>query len=331
MRLIFIMNLCLLASAFAKMTAIEHQEMHMRAQAEGWVYNAKHPEYKTGLTKGHRAEGKRGDHTYVEVSKLDVEIPDEFDPRPNLGPIRNQGNCGSCWAFSITAALRDALMVKGLKDPGALSEQYLVDCASDMYGCNGGMPEAAKWVVNPHGSPSATDYPYQARNGRCQSKPIAGQGIEWHYVGQSGRIPNPDDIKKAITLYSSASVTIAADNALSGYRSGVFHGNSRSINHMVDIVGWSKAGGYWIMRNSWGESWGMNGWMYIAYGANSIGTDTIVISVTNKPPVPVVREFEIDGLSVEVVVTLDPDSKITLESAKALIQSNVTDLDGRSK
>lgn len=297
------------------------------AKKQGWVYNEAHPDYATGYkfdpTYKHT-------FTYESLKHVDIEIPDEYDLTDKLSPIRNQGSCGSCWAFSITAMLRDALIIRGLKDPGALSEQYLVDCARDMYGCGGGMPEAAAWIITPKGAPLLSEYPYTARNGRCQTKPIAGSALEWHYIGQQGRIPDVSEIQKAILLYGEVSTTVAVDNAFAGYSGGVFHGNYKGINHMTDIVGWSKKGGYWRMRNSWGTGWGINGWGNIAYGANAIGTDAIfvkVVEIPPAPPVPVIREFGLESTNLHIKVTLSPDNKQKLEDAKKLIQTFLDNLD----
>lgn len=306
-------------------TAAEHLEIEMRAQSEGWVYGAEHPDYATGYKKS-----RRHPFSYESLTDIDVDVPEELDYRPQSSSIRDQKSCGSCWAFSITAMLRDVLMIKGLGDPQALSEQYLVDCASDMYGCNGGMPSAAKWITVPYGSPSEAEYPYTARNGRCKSgTTIKGQALEWHYVGQEGRKPTSDEIMKALVLYGPLSVTVAADNAFAGYRSGVFHGNSRQTNHMIDINGYSKKGGYFIVRNSWNTGWGMNGWGYMAYGANSLGAETILVKVKEAPPVPVIREFGMDGKNLEIKVTLKPKNKKKVDDAKKIVQPFMNDLEKR--
>lgn len=314
--------LILVVSTFANCSP----EIKLRAAREGWVYTDEHPDYAKGLIRP--LQGQRKEFTYESLKDVDLVIPDDYDLRPKISPIRDQGPCGSCWAFSIIAMVVDALMVQG-KPYLALSEQYLVDCAKDMYGCNGGMPEAAKWVTVPYGAPSSASYPYTARNGRCQNKPIAGKALEWHYIGQEGRSPTVDEIKKAIFMYGPSSVTVAADNAFAGYRSGVFHGNSNDINHMTNIVGWNKAGGYWIMRNSWNTRWGMEGWMYIAYGANSIAEDAIFVKVEEVPPMPVTREFGMESKNLSIKVTLKPENKADLANAKSIMQTYLNVLDRR--
>lgn len=142
-------------------------------------------------------------------------------------------------------------------------------------------------------------------------------------------MPQPEEIMKALVLYGPVSVTIAADGALGGYREGVFHGRSRSINHMVDINGYSKKGGYWIMRNSWGTRWGMQGWAYVAFGANSIGTDTIFVKVKEAPPVPVIREFSVAAKNLTIKVTLKPENRGKVEDHKMTLQPFLNDLDRR--
>jgi len=202
-----------------------------------------------------------------------VAMPKNFDWRTigKLSPIRDQGNCGSCWSFSLTASMEDALSLAHI--PQSLSQQYLVSCNTLGYGCNGGWFDAADMLVNP-GSVSADQFAYTATDSACKSGLKYGEKINsWAFVKTDSEVPSNDLIKKAIYQYGPLSVGVYASSAMQAYGSGIFNtcSSGGSINHAVNIVGWNDDGGYWIMRNSWGESWGEQGYIRIKYGCNKIG------------------------------------------------------------
>lgn len=330
---------------FAKTQVELKQEFSARAEKEKWtftydekvlgenpVFNATQAgQYRTGFKKI-MGKFKKG-FTYDSLKDMDVPLPAEWDWRTQatLLPVRNQGNCGSCWAFSTIAATYDALAIKG-KFPatGPLSEQYLVDCATDMYGCDGGMPEAFNWVKAPKGAPLNSDYPYTAQDGSCKmaGKVIAGQIQEWHYIGESDRLPTIDEMKKAIYTYGPISVTVCANGPFVSYTSGIYNACSQcTTNHMTDLVGWSDAGKYWIMRNSWGSSWGENGYMRIKWTGsngqlcNRLGEDSVYVKVDEKIVPPTPKEFEMSVTDVITIkVKMNVNAKYTIEEAKKILQ-----------
>lgn len=316
------------------------QDLTIKAIQDKWTFEFDASQvglYKTGLkdhglTKGKKPKGISYDNM---KSLKDVTLPLEFDWREKkLGAIRDQGNCGSCWAFSITSVVNDLYM---LFDPanykGQLSEQYLVSCARDMYGCDGGMPSAFKWMIQPQGAPLLADWPYTQSNGRCDvsNKKVAGSVLEWHYVGDPNRDPSVEEIKKAVFAYGPVSVTIAADNSLMSYKSGVFNAcRSSNTNHMTNIVGWSDSKKAFIMRNSWGEKWGEAGYGYIAYTdssgnlCNAIGEQTTYAKVTNQPPKPPAPvDFKMDFDTVTFEITVQPEAKYTVEELKKAITTRM--------
>lgn len=200
--------------------------------------------------------------------------PQKMDLRGQISPIKNQGACGSCWSFSLTATLQDLLKLSGKNLD--LSQQYLVDCATNSFGCRGGYFDAADFLVVPKGSPLATDYPYTAKDGRCKSKPVVASVVEWHMIGGS-KGPTVRDIQTVMAATNApVSITVAAGaGSWERYRSGIYDGcRSAGTDHMINIVGWDNEGasydkngnlppgkGYWILRNSWGTSWGEQGFM----------------------------------------------------------------------
>lgn len=203
---------------------------------------------------------------FVDVKESE-ELPAAFDWRTKveggLQPIRNQGNCGSCWAFSVTGVVESLMRIKHPDEQHNYSEQSLVDC-SPSGDCGGGYFDAFD-TIKKKGLPNEADYPYTARNGRCRSSVPAAQKIaSWSYIGNGRTSPTTEQIKTAIMKYGPVSVDVYA--GFSSYSRGVFNRCvSARTDHMVDLVGWDDEGGYWIMRNSWGSSWGESGYMRIKY------------------------------------------------------------------
>jgi len=196
----------------------------------------------------------------------DPSQPNDIDWRQKgaVTPVKNQGQCGSCWAFSATGAIEGwgATTGKGLK---SLSEQQLVDCAGSVgnQGCNGGWPNRAISFLASHGSCSESSYPYTGRDGSCKQcsaviKPGgAGTGSgEATLAGQLSSLP--------------VSVCVDASGGFQHYSGGVFSGPcGTSINHAILAVGYTAS--YWIVKNSWGTSWGSGGYIYMARGKNLCG------------------------------------------------------------
>jgi uncharacterized repeat protein (TIGR03803 family) len=199
-------------------------------------------------------------------------LPSYWDWRQHNGvtPVKNQGNCGSCWAFS-TVGTMEAMILITSGTTTDLSEQQLVSCNTSGWSCDGGN-YAFDMEISP-GAMLESCFPYQAANVACQSGcPYAYHLSSWGYVGNSSSVPSTTAIKNAIYTYGPISVCVAVDNYFQGYSGGVFNNNSAtSIDHAVVLVGWDDANGCWIMKNSWGTGWGESGYMRIAYGCDQIG------------------------------------------------------------
>jgi cathepsin L len=195
----------------------------------------------------------------VDVSE--VEVSDalngdvDWTTKGGVSPVKNQGSCGSCWAFSATGVLESWNMIKG--QTYDLSEQQLVDCSRPLgnQGCNGGWPAKALDYIKTNGITSEKAYPYVARDQTCKT---AGGSVRLSdyssYPGSSF----------ANTISAAPiSVTVDATN-WSSYRSGVFNNCRSSINHAVLLVG--VLGGNWKIKNSWGTTWGEVGYIRLAPG-----------------------------------------------------------------
>jgi len=197
---------------------------------------------------------------------FDIIPANDVDWR-NKGVItnpKNQGQCGSCWAFSATGTL-EAYNVIFKKNPlVSLSEQQLVDCAKPgNQGCNGGMPDRAlTWLANNGGPCTQTDYPYTGRDGTCKK---TCKGV-FQFKGPL-TAKGEDNLVKLLNA-QPVSVAIDASAAFQSYKGGTFTGpcSSTSINHAVLAVGYTDA--YWIVKNSWGSAWGANGYIYMVRGKN---------------------------------------------------------------
>jgi MYXO-CTERM domain-containing protein len=205
-----------------------------------------------------------------------------------LQPIRDQGGCGSCWAFGSTAVLEGAIAIFDQKIVD-LSEQFAVDCNGEGYGCGGGY-----WVYDLYKTPGAvleSAYPYVENDQQCRSSGLDHPYMltAWHSIPSGDRAA----MKAAIYQYGVIGVTVNACGSQIGYTGGVYDStecNYGQTNHIVALVGWddtvthSQGTGIWIMRNSWGDGWGEGGYMRIAYGVAMIEEDPTYIEYAAEDP-----------------------------------------------
>lgn len=197
--------------------------------------------------------------------------PSSFDWRSygNVTSVKNQGSCGSCWAFATIGCYEAAILVDGGSSEN-LSEEFLLDCNTSGYSCSGGW-----WAFNDldDGVPRESCYPYVGSKGTCNTSCTKYYPIEnWYYVGSSSGVPSTSSIKQAIYDYGPVAAAVYATSAFQSYNSGIFdYCQSGSVNHGIVLVGWSDSGGYWILKNSWGTGWGESGYMRISYGCNQVG------------------------------------------------------------
>jgi len=210
------------------------------------------------------------------VSPADQSI--DWRTEGAVTPVKNQAQCGSCWAFSVTGTLEGMWFeyTKNTSGTGqliSLSEQQLVDCTRSInFGCQGGWPDKTiDWLSTNGGSCTEKDYPYKGVDQTCKTTCKAA-------VQTAGVIDltDEDDIYPALVQFP-VSILIEADQpSFQFYRGGVFDDQScgTNIDHAVLVVGYDSDKDAWIVKNSWGTTWGDKGFIYMKRGINICGIST---------------------------------------------------------
>ena len=193
-------------------------------------------------------------------------LPDSVDWREKgaVVAVKDQGSCGSCWAFSTIAAVEGVnAIVTG--DLISLSEQELVDCdTSYNQGCNGGLMDYAfEFIIKNKGIDSEKDYPYTGRDGRCDQSRKNSRVVS---IDSYEDVTPYDEaaLQKAVASQPVAVAIEAGGRDFQLYQSGIFTGEcGLNLDHGVNAVGYGSENGldYWIVRNSWGAAWGESGYL----------------------------------------------------------------------
>jgi hypothetical protein len=199
----------------------------------------------------------------------------DWTTRGAVTPVKDQGQCGSCWAFSTTGSTEGAYQIATGKLV-SLSEQELVDCAASYgnQGCNGGLMDDGFQYLQAKGDETETSYSYTGATGTCSStKQQAANGIAKGIVTSYHDVtPNSESALQAAVAQGPVSIAIEADQSgFQFYKSGVFSGTcGTKIDHGVLVVGYGTDGGseYWKVKNSWGTTWGQAGYIMLAKGSS---------------------------------------------------------------
>jgi len=242
------------------------------------------------LMKKKTAAEMRGEINAEPAQKYDTTNgPESIDWR-TLGavtPVKNQGSCGSCWAFSATGNI-EGQWFKATKKLVSLSEQQLVDCDKECVewegqkscdeGCNGGLMWAAfNHVIKNKGIDTEESYKYQAYDGKCRFKnsTIGATIKSWKFLPT-----DEEQLAAAVAQDGPVAVAINAD-LLQFYGSGIIKATKsqcdpEALDHGVLIVGYGNQNGtpYWIVKNSWGR-WGEQGYFRIQRGNNACGIASV--------------------------------------------------------
>jgi len=221
-----------------------------------------------------------------------TSVPDNMDWRKygKVTPIKDQGQCGSCWAFSAIESLESANAIHGeSRELYNLSEQQLVDCSGEYGndGCGGGlMVNAFKYIVN-NGICLNKTYPYVATDGTCKKCPSV-----LSIRGYFNVVPNDEAQLKMAVINNPVSVAIdASDPTFQFYKSGIYNISNcgNELDHAVLAIGFGRDDvyklDYWIVRNSWGLSWGDSGYIYMRRNTND---NEGMCGIAMEPSFPIV-------------------------------------------
>jgi len=219
----------------------------------------------------------------IGVAAPDPNAPATYDWREHnaVTPVKDQGQCGSCWAFSATEAIESAWILKGHATPSTvdLAPQQIVDCDSidGVQGCNGGETESAyDYIVQAGGQEPEKDYPYTGVNGKCK---FVSADIDAKISGYSSI--SKEESTLPTNLASIGPLSICLDAAhWQDYMSGVMTNleccppvGMCSLDHCVQLVGYNSTAStpYWIVRNSWNTDWGIDGYIWLEMNKNTCG------------------------------------------------------------
>jgi len=232
---------------------------------------------------------------HVPVAKAPKHLKplDTWDWRDHgaVTAVKDQAQCGSCWAFSTIENLESMYFLNKTASKGLLkilSEQELVDCDPQSQGCGGGWTYWAwEYLIGATGDEREADYPYKAVNQQCQfvKSKVAAPVFGYNYAippCKSGPCPSQDEnmLKKQVQAVGPMSVCVNAQ-PWQDYQGGVVQGSDCSgdaggIDHCVQLVGFDWDQGYWIVRNSWNTNWGDKGYIYLQTMANTCAIADVV-------------------------------------------------------
>jgi len=216
---------------------------------------------------------RTADRTVAEISRP-VEVSGLVDWSGKLTTaVKNQGYCGSCWAFSATEQIESDAM-RTLKTTYVLSPEQITQCATKAQGCNGGWTEVAyDYVKSAGGITTEASYPYTSYSGTTGTCKTANNKV----IKVSGYTTVKGESAMASYVQSTGPLSVCLDaNSWNSYTGGVMATCGKQVDHCVQAVGVDTAAGYWKVRNSWGTSWGEAGYIRLKYGANTC-------AITNDP------------------------------------------------
>ena len=211
---------------------------------------------------------------YLRSSSTDVEVPPYEGTQSSVDwtgkyttPVKDQGYCGSCWAFAATEQIESDAM-RTLKKTYVLSPQQMVSCDNKDGGCNGGRQETAyNYVKDTGGQEQEKDYPYSSTEGKTGSCKVDKSKFVMGVQSYS-TVKGESSMSNYVKSTGPLSIVVDASD-WNSYKGGIKSSCGNHINHAVQAVGVDTGnGGYWKVRNSWGSRWGESGFIRLEYGKN---------------------------------------------------------------
>lgn len=253
-----------------------HKSYHMAMNQFGDLL---HHEF-VAIVNGYRPRHLLNDTTnvqrgakYFPPAHVD-SLPDNVDWREHgaVTPVKNQGQCGSCWSFSTTGAL-EAMHHRATGHLTSLSEQNLIDCSTKYgnQGCNGGLMDAAfQYIKDNGGIDTEKAYPYEGEDDTCRYNPKYKGAMDVGFVDVEAG--NEHALKTAVATQGPCSIAIdASHESFQFYSKGVYRDEEcspQNLDHGVLVIGYGmdeeSGSAYWLVKNSWGTTWGHEGYVKMA-------------------------------------------------------------------
>jgi len=267
------------ATQFSDLSPEEFGSMYLM-KGMNFTRDYRAPPVKTDFTGKINAVGAQPDPNNFDWGSAGV-----------VTPVYNQGQCGSCWAFSATETIESYFAVGG----GALTQlsmEQIVDCdtSGQDQGCNGGFPSGAySYVQSAGGIDSYSSYPYTAEGGQSGTCQFQQASVVTN-VANSQSISGETGMYQQLSSPSGGPLSVCVDaSSWQNYQGGVLTTCTNNVDHCVQATGYgSYSSGfptaYWNVRNSWGESWGENGYIWVAIGQDLCSIGDYVTVVSDNPP-----------------------------------------------
>jgi cathepsin L len=232
-----------------------------------------------------------GAKSLTEVSYLQGCNPSaknfRWPSKTRFYPVKDQGRCGSCYIFATIGAFEASWELQN-NAPIAVSEQHVLNCGAPE-GCAGEWYGDVLNFLKTKGGVDQSRVPYQGAPTTCNlTKEDPYFIVNWSYIDSSGSIASPNAIKKALCVHGPVISAVYATRNFQKYKSGIFNefdegDGASSVNHDVLIVGWDDEKDAWLIKNSWSEQWGENGYMWIRYRSNYIGYGSAWADAAKRP------------------------------------------------
>jgi C1A family cysteine protease len=251
--------------------------------------------YLTEKHQGYPTQNFLSDDDDDDLTKRNLQSNLTINWTAFYPPVRDQGKCGSCWAFSVTGSIDGNRGIKNNGPRNYTSPQQLVDCDRSQRGCNGGKYASAFSNLQKTGIMLDSSYPYKAKQGFCQFNRSNSTNTTLVKLNGTKFCDNGKNIKcsegivQGLLLNGPLSVSIDASSHFGSYRGGIYNATcGHEHNHAINLVGFGFDNAtnlnYWLIRNSWNTRWGEMGYARVAVNESNVHSCWI----TNRAYLPVI-------------------------------------------